>query len=786
MSYRTYLLKGVTILAISLGISTSVFADDSSSVKTSNVEQSSEEIATSERQETTATSSTEMTINTEESSTQVEETKKLQTKRYESEERYEVVTKKVDFYVTNTTKNLRVWTDLLTADSRENTELYEQTFHVKTELQLKEKAIETKVQDELTTEGSTQLLETETTEKQLDNQTVADSIKPSIDTVYYGLYDNKDQFYGYVAKEDVKKAAGPQGIWLQDDSYVVINKKDFSLFNDFKQSIRQSTNNLLNNVYHVSGKYHHVDGIVYYSLYNHANQWQGYIDRNLVEKVAGPEGNPIETNQYVRITNKNYTIWEDFSWKKGRSAADYYDKVLLVKNYYNHYNGAVYYALTTNDNQLIGYINRQATEKVAGAQGPWKRTSKYVTLMTDNQPIYNNFNWDIRGNTNQKLKKTYKVTGYYNHLNGKTYYSLYDYQNRWHGYIDSAVTTEASGAHGVWIADSNHFVTMTQSGYSVYRNFDWHKMANASQLINSTLQVKGYYQHMNGSTYYSLYDNKGIWHGYINKNGISEAPGTQGVWLSTNLTVKISSKNYDVYNNFNWSRRNQTKNLYGQTFRVTGYYHHYNGANYYSLYDKEGRWHGYVNAGATSLGRTAGAYLETSRERVVSLLNSHRNDRFYLTTPYRGLSNSFGKPEPAKYLSPKGAPTYYGPGMNCTGFIADVIQRSGGNINRITQVSNAWGGVANGYNWRDTLRAKTEYHIFNNASEMIASGKARKGDILYFEPNYNIALPDCHLGIFWGNNPKDNLIWHSVGEGNRIDRLYNSNNFSKVYVFTMD
>lgn len=141
-------------------------------------------------------------------------------------------------------------------------------------------------------------------------------------------------------------------------------------------------------------------------------------------------------------------------------------------------------------------------------------------------------------------------------------------------------------------------------------------------------------------------------------------------------------------------------------------------------------------------------------------------------------------PDEAYCLSPNGAPTSYGPGMNCTGFVATVIRRAGGDISRITTNSSGFGGAANAYNWRDVLRATTYADTYNSVSEMLASGTMRKGDIIYFEPDKSVTNYDCHIGFFWRNTSSENKFWHSYDPGgNIISEIKAKSPAEKIYVF---
>lgn len=174
----------------------------------------------------------------------------------------------------------------------------------------------------------------------------------------------------------------------------------------------------------------------------------------------------------------------------------------------------------------------------------------------------------------------------------------------------------------------------------------------------------------------------------------------------------------------------------------------------------------------------ASGFFGITRAQIVNELAKHENDRYYLYTPFRGLTSNA-----STSMSPNGDPNGSGPGMNCTGFIASVIKRAGGNLAAITNVANAWGGVANGYNWRDALTKNVQYETFTSVGSLLQSGLAKKGDILYFEPDYSKPNYDCHLGFFWGNMPNDDRIWHSTFPQNNMSNIKSMTPWTKIYLF---
>lgn len=76
----------------------------------------------------------------------------------------------------------------------------------------------------------------------------------------------------------------------------------------------------------------------------------------------------------------------------------------------------------------------------------------------------------------------------------------------------------------------------------------------SANVYGQTLQVKRYYNHFNGSTYYSLYDNRGTWQGYINSGGMKMADNAAGSAQSYHKKIKFT-QNFPLWQNFNWKKK---------------------------------------------------------------------------------------------------------------------------------------------------------------------------------------------------------------------------------------
>ncbi|MFU1881350.1 L,D-transpeptidase, partial [Enterococcus faecium] len=79
-----------------------------------------------------------------------------------------------------------------------------------------------------------------------------------------------------------------------------------------------------------------------------------------------------------------------------------------------------------------GWINAKGAADAKSPGGIWQSESKYATIISGNYTLWQNFDWSAKKGTTAALNgKTVKATGKYSHVNGATYYSLYDNKNKW-------------------------------------------------------------------------------------------------------------------------------------------------------------------------------------------------------------------------------------------------------------------------------------------------------------------------------------------------------------------
>jgi N-acetylmuramoyl-L-alanine amidase CwlA len=366
---------------------------------------------------------------------------------------------------------------------------------------------------------------------------------------YLSLYDNKNKWVGYVNEDAATVSDNPQGKYISYGKYVTLTKSGYNLYKSFSWSkTGQTSTTRLNKTYLAKGEYKHFNGSTYYTLYDGAGKWQGYVNSSAasVANNAGGVGQKIST--YITPTTSSYTLWGNFSWTKKRGkTSDYANRTLEAKLSYNNVNGSSYYSVYDNNGKWLGYANIAAFSKVS-AQGKYISLNKYVTLTKSGYTIWGDFSWNKEiGSSSYLLNQTYLAKGEYKHFNGSTYLSIYDNSGKWLGYVNQNVGKLAGTAGGNAI-NLGKTVNIARKGYTMWGNLNFsRKTGNTSSYLNKNVYAKYRYNHINGSTYLSIYSSSnGTWLGYINANAtMAEEVTVKPVTVPSNLyginTSKLST-----------------------------------------------------------------------------------------------------------------------------------------------------------------------------------------------------------------------------------------------------
>ena len=441
---------------------------------------------------------------------------------------------------------------------------------------------------------------------------------------YYEIADGKGNPQGYISADDVVIVENEQGKYRSLGDYVTVSSQKGNLWQNFQWQKKKATKDVFEQTFLAKGKYEHLNGSTYYSLYNSQDVWQGYINASAVTTSKGKKGVPSPYNQYVTIQKDTYQMYENFNWVRLGTTKDQLNKTFLGTDRYRHFNGQSYIGLNDGQGNFQGYVNQKAVSEAQGPQGKYQHFGKYVTVRGQNTVTTSNFKGTLKEKNASIRNKTFLAKGRYQHVDGTVYYSLYNYKNQWQGYVKSTEVSLAKGAEGTY-QTYNRYVTLTSNKGNLWTNFRWSNKRNLASYKDKTYIAKGIYNHYNGSNYLSLYDQKNNWIGYMNQSLLTVTDGAQGAYQSYGKDIIVSSKNYVIWNNFNWDERAKGSQYVNKTFKAKGKYVHFNGSTYYSLYDSKGKWQGYINAKGTKLASTH----PEKMKKVQQLLNRKYNSPNY-------------------------------------------------------------------------------------------------------------------------------------------------------------
>lgn len=322
-----------------------------------------------------------------------------------------------------------------------------------------------------------------------------------------------------------------------------------------------------------------------------------YFMPNHARRILDDKPKPTKKlDEYRVVTAKSGNVWNNLDLTEKRaSMSQYYDQVIHLKYYYKYQGKNIYSAYDKND-KWIGYFTADTLSETTSPGGNYHSLGKYVSVKKDNYTLWKDLNFSKKkGNSKDIYRHTVKAKGYYKHFNGSTYYSLYDKDNNWLGYInaDGVKETKETGSH---YAESG-YVTIPNTEGTTYSNVALTKpKTNYKQYALTTVQIQGVYHRFDGTTVYSLYDNNDQWIGYISSNQLERVTSPGGSYQSYGKKVIVKKNNYPMWRTLDFtSKKGTSAPYYNKTYLAKGRYFHYNGSIYYSLYNNQGKWLGYIN-----------------------------------------------------------------------------------------------------------------------------------------------------------------------------------------------
>ncbi|MFC6347936.1 serine hydrolase [Vagococcus carniphilus] len=417
---------------------------------------------------------------------------------------------------------------------------------------------------------------------------------------YFVLKNTQDKIIGFADGADIELHENAYLEKIALNKYVSLASSTPVLYKDLELNKSEALKLEKGQTFLAKEQFKHLNGQTYYSLFDSKEAFIGFISEKEVTLAESKGGVYQSFGKYATISSNNGVVWGDFDGKVRNQLKNIYENTYSAKGKYHHFDGTIYYSLYDNKNKWIGYVNEKEVGIADGRQGSYQGFDKYAVIKSKNYSIWQNFSWKKKYTSNQFLNRTFVAKGKYHHFNGDVYYSLYDLNDKWYGYINKNGTTLTADSQGSYVSYGK-YVSVKNSNGSAWSSFNWNKRHNLKDLANQTFLAKGIYYHANGNDYVSIYDRNNKWYGYVNKDFVKIADGRQGAYQGFGKYVTVTKNNYSLWRNFNWKSLGSSNQAYHQTLLARGKYQHFNGDTYYSLFDRNNKWYGYINANGTSV-----------------------------------------------------------------------------------------------------------------------------------------------------------------------------------------
>lgn len=375
------------------------------------------------------------------------------------------------------------------------------------------------------------------------------------------------------------------------------------MYSSFNWSVKTDTEKNYHKTYKINGMYHHSNGSTYYSLYGgKSGKWYGYINADAVKVTKNKQGSVYGNKVYATVTKK-YDAWGSFNWIKKTPASKAYEKTYEVKYQYSYCDGRTFYSIYGGKSgKWYGYINAAGVKTTESKEGVELPATGYATV-TKKYDSWASFDWNKYRSGVENYQQTYLIGHKYSYSDGRTFYETWYYNPSFHnwyfaGYINAA---------GVKVTQNPQGIALKASGYTTIKtgqidsNFAGKIAIDNNHAHEKTYKVNYFYNHSDGTKYYSLYDDKNRWVGYIDATKTTPSNNPQGIDFNSEDTVKVVKQGYPIYSN--WDLTTQAinaSNAYNQIYQTKYYNNHVNGKKYYQLYDinNSNKFIGYIDANA--------------------------------------------------------------------------------------------------------------------------------------------------------------------------------------------
>ncbi|MCD8846124.1 trypsin-like serine peptidase [Mammaliicoccus sciuri] len=290
------------------------------------------------------------------------------------------------------------------------------------------------------------------------------------------------------------------------NKYIYINDKNVKVWKDLNfNELYKNDKDILDRVYKAENLYTDSLGGKYLLIKDKNYQFIGFININDITEI-----NATATNLSVQLKKDNIkhfrNLFEDVKTDTKLSFNSYYK----VKYTYGLPNNRIIYSLYDKNDKWQGYVlNKDVIEIKFEPYG------ERVEIIKNNYTLWGDFFGKKNLDTKSIYHKVFNAKGIYKDKNNnRTYLKIYDSKDNYLGILNINATEK------VVPQSFNKDVKIISTKYNFY-NFLFDTIRNKSQnYIDKKLHSKCLYKLSNGKIYYSLYDNKDKWIGYIEKEAV--------------------------------------------------------------------------------------------------------------------------------------------------------------------------------------------------------------------------------------------------------------------------
>lgn len=290
------------------------------------------------------------------------------------------------------------------------------------------------------------------------------------------------------------------------NKYIYINEKNAKVWKDLNfKELYKNDKDILDRVYKAENLYTDSLGGKYLLIKDKNYQFIGFININDITEI-----NATSTNLSVQLKKENIkhfrNLFEDVKTDTKLSFNTHYK----VKYTYRLPNNRIIYSLYDKNDKWQGYVLNKDVNEIK-----FEPYDERVEIIKNNYTVWGDFFGKKNLDTKSIYHKVFNAKGIYKDKNNnRTYLKIYDSKDKYLGILNISATKKVvpqSFNKNVKVVSKNH------KFYSVLFDTVRDKSQN---YLNKKLHSKYLYKFSNGKIYYSLYDNKDKWIGYIEKEAV--------------------------------------------------------------------------------------------------------------------------------------------------------------------------------------------------------------------------------------------------------------------------